>query len=339
MAGLKGWVIEENSFPKKGKIEEQLEFLIRYAVLAPNSHNTQPWKFKIEKNKIIIFPDYSKKLKIIDKNNRELWISLGCALENLLLSGRNFGFNIKIKTDEEKIIVSFTKGKVIKDNLFEQITKRVTNKRKAKRILIKPEILQDLKRTRFEKGTNAFLLEDKEDIEKVIELVKEGNDILLKDPNFIKESINLMRFNLSEVNKYKDGLTYKSMDMPSTPAGFGKIVTTMFLKPKYVNKEDEEKLRNSSGIIIITSTSDEKKDWVKVGKTTQKLLLKLTSLGISYSFLNQPCEISKLRKKLQKITKEFPQLIIRIGYAKDISHAPRKEIGEVLEIVQNKNKK
>ena len=62
--------------------------LVRYATLAANGHNTQPWKFAIKENAIEIHPDYARRLPVVDPDDRELWISLGCALENLLVAAR-----------------------------------------------------------------------------------------------------------------------------------------------------------------------------------------------------------------------------------------------------------
>jgi nitroreductase len=43
---IQAWNIAENQFPKEGTRNEQLKFLLNYAILAPSSHNTQPWLFK-----------------------------------------------------------------------------------------------------------------------------------------------------------------------------------------------------------------------------------------------------------------------------------------------------
>lgn len=34
--------------------------IIKYAVKAPSGHNTQPWKFRIENNSILILPDFAR---------------------------------------------------------------------------------------------------------------------------------------------------------------------------------------------------------------------------------------------------------------------------------------
>ena len=70
----------------------QMRELVRYATLAANGHNTQPWKFAIRENAIEIHPDYTRRLPAVDPHDRELWISLGCALENLLQASRAIGY-------------------------------------------------------------------------------------------------------------------------------------------------------------------------------------------------------------------------------------------------------
>ena len=39
--------VREVDFPWEGIFREQLRFLLHYAVLAPSTHNTQPWKFDL----------------------------------------------------------------------------------------------------------------------------------------------------------------------------------------------------------------------------------------------------------------------------------------------------
>ena len=63
---------------KKGTIED----IVAYGLLAPSSHNTQPWKFVVEKNVIKILPDYGRSLPYSDRFNRELFRSIGCAWSN-----------------------------------------------------------------------------------------------------------------------------------------------------------------------------------------------------------------------------------------------------------------
>lgn len=60
--------------------------LLRYASLAPSGHNTQPWKFQADGRRIVILPDFAQRTPIVDPDDHHLYVSLGCAAENLALS-------------------------------------------------------------------------------------------------------------------------------------------------------------------------------------------------------------------------------------------------------------
>lgn len=77
---------------KANPMSTPMRELVRYATLAANGHNTQPWQFAIHESAIDIHPDYSRRLPVVDPQDRELWISLGCALENLLVAARSAGY-------------------------------------------------------------------------------------------------------------------------------------------------------------------------------------------------------------------------------------------------------
>ena len=56
--------------------------LRRHATLAPNGHNTQPWRFRVGQNRIEIVPDFSRRTPIVDPDDHHIFVSLGCAAEN-----------------------------------------------------------------------------------------------------------------------------------------------------------------------------------------------------------------------------------------------------------------
>lgn len=56
-----------------------MEELVRYATLAPSSHNTQCWKFALDEQSITIRPDLSRRCPAVDPDDHHLFVSLGCA--------------------------------------------------------------------------------------------------------------------------------------------------------------------------------------------------------------------------------------------------------------------
>ena len=115
---------------------DDFNFLVECAIKAPSGHNTQPWKFENIDTGIIIHPDFKRALPVVDTENYELYISLGCALENLLIAAKQKGYNSQVNYPEnatDSIVIDITKdnsGKGTNDILFNEITKRQVTKSK-----------------------------------------------------------------------------------------------------------------------------------------------------------------------------------------------------------------
>ncbi|MEO8133510.1 MAG: hypothetical protein ABI831_06015 [Betaproteobacteria bacterium] len=58
--------------------------LVRQAILAPSSHNTQCWRFQIAEKSISIAPDLKRRCPAVDPDDHHLFVSLGCATENMV---------------------------------------------------------------------------------------------------------------------------------------------------------------------------------------------------------------------------------------------------------------
>jgi hypothetical protein len=57
--------------------DADLADMIRYATLAANGHNTQPWKFQIKNSTVTILPDFSRQTPVVDPDDHHLFASLG----------------------------------------------------------------------------------------------------------------------------------------------------------------------------------------------------------------------------------------------------------------------
>lgn len=70
--------------------------LVRAAILGANCFNTQPWLFKVFDRKIEIYADVKRNLGAFDPCLREMHFSLGCGLENLMLTAAANGYKASI---------------------------------------------------------------------------------------------------------------------------------------------------------------------------------------------------------------------------------------------------
>ena len=65
--------------------------LVRYATLAANSHNTQPWLFRLSDNSILVLPDPGRRLPAVDPDDHHVFASLCCTVENIVQTAPAFG--------------------------------------------------------------------------------------------------------------------------------------------------------------------------------------------------------------------------------------------------------
>lgn len=310
---------------------ELAKLLISFAILAPSGHNSQPWQFQVSNNEIIITPDYSKRLDVVDGNDRELFISLGCATENLMTAARHYGYDSKYDFSDGKIVVTFSKQNICNsDTLFDAITKRHTHRGNFSGAKISDNILQNISAWILQDNASVKIYNsESREAEIIKQKIAEGNEIQMSDTAFKRELVSWMRFNKKHVNETHNGLCYNVLGFPATPKPIGKRIVGMFLNPKAQNKTDNAVNASASHFCVFCVKDDNAKNWVDLGVFLERFLLKITSEGISYSFSNQPCEIPSLKENLRQNLNltAYPSVIIRLGYGEEPkTFAPREEV-------------
>src|SRR6185369_15981431 len=90
---IDGWHVarERDDFPAA-----PMERLAYYARLAPSSHNSQPWRFVTGPSEVDLFADLERWLPAIDPEQRELHVSLGCALEAMRIAADYAGWGSEV---------------------------------------------------------------------------------------------------------------------------------------------------------------------------------------------------------------------------------------------------
>lgn len=311
--------------------------LLHHATMAPSGHNTQPWKFRVEDNLILIFPDLSRRLPVVDPLDRELYISLGCALENLVIAAGHEGYRAQVGYSFEEGAISVNlkpaDGKADNDCLFNAIPIKQSTRRQYDGKPISGTDMEMLASLPLEQGVSALFVTDPERIEGIIGLVKEGNSIQMNDRDFMQELVSWIRFNEAEANQYCDGLSSKAMGNPSSPRVIGKLFMKFFLNSKGQSKKDEKCIRSSSALMVLLSENDDINSWISTGRSFERLALCATALGIKNAHINQPCEVPELKKKFQKLLSAgsmHPQLLLRLGYAEPFPKSLRRPVSEVI---------
>jgi hypothetical protein len=315
--------------------------LISHATLAPSGHNTQPWKFSVDGNIVRIYPDFQRSLPVVDPDNHALYISLGCALENLMISANHNSLDGTVDYfpgDEESecIRVSFSvNGDRGDEDLFDAIPVRQSNRSLYDQKAIPADHLQKLIDAIYYETVKIRTIDtNDQEIEPVIDLVKEAAGIQFRDQQFVEELLSWVRFTKKEVKESRDGLTAEVMGFPNVPRWLGRLILKTFAKPESEASKTEKQIRSSSLLMLFISKKNDKKHWVDLGRSFERVALRATSLGIAHAHLNMPCEVEPVRNRLATHlaleNDEQPLLLIRFGYAKERPRSPRRPLDEVI---------
>ncbi|NWF81531.1 MAG: twin-arginine translocation signal domain-containing protein [Chloroflexi bacterium] len=311
-----------------------LRELVRAATLAANGHNTQPWRFALTNDTITIRPDAARRLAVVDPHDRELWISLGCALENLLVAARALGYAPEVTYPEsvDAIAVRLAPGSAQAGPLPAAIPLRQNTRSLYDGRPIPMADLDQVQTLPLEPGVVLQVLTSAAERETVLEYVTRGNLQQYADKAFVAELIAWLRFNKREALATLDGLYTRCAGKPEVPRWLGQRFVAG-TQPQQQADADAAKLRSAPAVAVIASTTDDRVAWVRTGQVYERLALTTTALNIRSALLNQPVEVAVLRAQFQQalgLRETLPQLVIRMGYAGAMPRSPRRPVAQVL---------
>lgn len=74
------------------QLDDLSKTILYHASFAPSGHNSQPWKVRIiSPREWMIEVDESRRLPVVDPDNRELLLSIGAFVENLSITAGAMG--------------------------------------------------------------------------------------------------------------------------------------------------------------------------------------------------------------------------------------------------------
>lgn len=317
-------------------LSPDLSELVRYAVLAANGHNTQPWRFEIGENKIDILPDFSRRTPIVDPDDHHLFASLGCAAENLLIAAGARGRRGRLSfnhADGGSLRIEFATAAASPSDLFDAIPRRQSTRADFDGRPVDIIELNKLAAMAAVDDVDVVMITDRPRIDRVRDLVIAGNSAQIADPAFVRELKMWMRFNPRQALQSGDGLFSAASASPIAPTWLGTWMFDWFFRADAENEKYARQLDTSAGVAVFSARKDDPQHWVQAGRACQRFSLQATALGLKHSFINQPAEVRSLWPELASLVGlpgRRPDIVIRFGYGATLPYAPRRPVQAVL---------
>ncbi|MGJ7487848.1 Acg family FMN-binding oxidoreductase [Variovorax sp. LT2P21] len=313
-----------------------LEELVRCATLAPSSHNTQCWKFALQEQSVDVIPDLSRRCPAVDPDDHHLFVSLGCATENLVQAALAHGLKAEAVVDASAgsaVRVRLEPTRAVASELFDAIFERQCTRAEFDGQPVSTAELKLLERAGTGSGVRLLILDDRAAMEKTLAHVVAANTVQMDDPAFVEELKHWIRFGDAEAVRTGDGLFTGASGNPSVPRWLGERLFSGFFTAKTENDKYAKQVRSSAGIAVFASAGNDKAHWVEVGRCYQRFALQATALGIRNAFLNQPVEVASMRPQLARdlgLGAERPDLVVRFGRGREMPRSLRRPVAAVL---------
>jgi len=251
--------------------------LLAIGILAPNAHNMQHWKFKLDDQDDKVFYLYANPERIVsqDPTHREMMISCGTLLEyvNIAAKKQNFGVEIELfpngQIDEENFEKSIETVPVAKvtlnddvnlerlelyDKMFIQETNRYVY---IKTPISKAEKELYYSLNDFEDLSIKFLT-DEEALKNISELTLKGLDITHKVPRLAQQTKKDTRMTEYQKNKKSYGVSLETQGIKNAFVKYalqGTLTVMPFLGSNKnmakVTQKTYKKLYGSTGTFMV----------------------------------------------------------------------------------------
>lgn len=333
---------------------ERLKALLRFAVLAPSEHNSQPWKVQIVDNTLELRPDRARATPIIDPAHRELAISCGAFLFHLRVAAEHFGWQTEVTllpSHTSQAAQVFARVVFADDvdvgsqdeneSLFQAMPTRRTYRRSFQPGALAPGVIAALQRAAVVEGARLIVVAGEADRLTLARLIGAADEEQWKNQAF-RDEFSLWCRGVGD--ERRDGLPGASLGRGEIVSQIAPMLRTFDLGSSRAARNEE--LAHGSPLLAALVTDDGTEEatagreapWLRAGQALARVLLTATGNGVGASFLNQAVEVEASRLRLTRLLEKIegpkasPQIVLRFGRPSRAlpPPTPRRPVEEIL---------
>jgi hypothetical protein len=334
-----------------------IEGIVAAATLASNTYNSQPWKFTVTDNVIDLHADPARGIGSLDPFGREMSISLGCAVENMVIGAQALGFtpvlNVLPAGPSGFHVARMTvfPGQTDKPLEATALTRRHTHRGLYTRDeKIATQVIDALyAQTQYTKSRLVWLGGDGPNGKQFAQSTLDAAQAILADTDMRRDSMRWFRRDLATVNHKADGLTLAASGLPPFMTRMALMAPASAVDKRLAERSitltRDVQLASAPmfGLITVPDLGD-RTALVEAGRLWQRLHLTATLKNLAMQPMNQMMEMADRDRSLQrpsaagKVLAELAGFAdsavafgFRLGYAKTPAQpSPRRDVKQVM---------
>jgi hypothetical protein len=327
--------------------------MVRAAVLAANAHDSQPWLFDVSNQRIELFADRSRGLGTLDPLLREMELSLGCAIENLVLAARANGFSPSVtlmpsRGDTEHVAsIQLTPATAVGSTLFDAIPRRHTDRGPFAARRVEPALLEEMAMLADADDVRLIWLDADPAMSRFGDLTIEATAAIIADPEQSRDDFAWYRQDWDEVQRTRDGITLDAAGLSEPLRIAARILPASnraALQQGWLDAARTKHVATAAayGVVLVRDRGDTVQR-IRAGRLFQRAHLFATAHALSVQPLNQIFERAD-RERSAGLSPTFSHAVnaiapdawqavtaFRIGYPTTVTRlAPRRLAEEVI---------
>jgi hypothetical protein len=285
-----------------------------------------------------ILPDFTRRTPAVDPDDHHLYVSLGCAAENLLIAANASGWpgEVTVLSDENGhafIRVVLAQGERRDRDLCGAIPARQSTRSTYDGRPLSPAELGCIEESANMSGVDLIIMTDRVRLGEALDYIHQGNCAQFEDSAFVRELKSWIRFNPTDALKSGDGLSAPSTGNPTAPSWLDPFIFDLVINKTAESKKLAKQIYSSAGLAIFIAEDESPEGWIKVGRAFERFALRATVLGIRHAHVNMPIEVAELRPVFADwlgVSGRRPDLIVRFGKAPAMPMSMRRDLDSVL---------
>jgi len=281
-------------------MDERIKTIITAGTRAPSGDNCQPWRFKLQENRIDLFNVPERDNSLYNFRQRASLVALGACLENMLIAACALGFSAELRTfpdsgaELQVATITLQPTEPVADPLYNAISERSINRSRYQSSTLTADAARQLEHSAEGiPGARLALFRQRDKIAAAADVVALSDRLVFENPLLHGFLFHQIRWSAAQAEATDDGLDLRTLELAPPDRllfpllkNYGLVNLLGKFGVTGIIAANARKLMlsaSAAGMIIIDDSSRE--SWLAAGRLLERVWLETTRQGLAFHLM------------------------------------------------------